>query len=124
MTAVRRLAAVAWLALSFGLARPAAAAELVMFDAPGCGWCARWKAEVGAVYPRTDEGRRLPLRVVAGMRPPAGLVALARPIAYTPTFVVADSGREIGRITGYAGEAMFWEALAAIVGKVPAGAAH
>ncbi len=41
----------------------AVAAELVMFESPGCPWCARWHAEVGPGYGRSDEGKRAPLRI-------------------------------------------------------------
>ena len=40
---------------------PCRAAELVMFETPGCTWCAAWDAEIGRVYPLTDEGKAAPL---------------------------------------------------------------
>ena len=33
---------------------------------------------------------------------------LEEPVLYTPTFVLADHGVEIGRITGYQSEGAFW----------------
>ncbi|MBF0129831.1 MAG: hypothetical protein HQL33_07545 [Alphaproteobacteria bacterium] len=82
-----------------------------MFDNPGCGWCARWKREVGAVYGKTDEGRILPLRAIVGRTPPPGDFSLERPIVVTPTFVVVEGGRERTRIVGYPGESAFWQLL-------------
>lgn len=91
------------------------AAELVMFEVPGCAWCAKWHAEIGGIYPRTPEGLRLPLRAITGRVPPAGDFALDRPVTYTPTFVVVDGGREAGRITGYPGNAYFWQMLGQLI---------
>ncbi|MEO5373629.1 MAG: thioredoxin family protein [Alphaproteobacteria bacterium] len=94
----------------------AASAELVMFESQACGWCVRWRQEVGSLYAGTAEGRRLPLRTVEGLHPPAGAsFTLERPVTYTPTFVVVDHDRERGRITGYAGDSLFWEALARLI---------
>ena len=60
-----RLAGWVWLALVMlitGAPARLAAAELLMFDEPGCPWCRKWDAEVGGAYPKSDEGRRAPLR--------------------------------------------------------------
>ncbi|MBT9289530.1 hypothetical protein [Prosthecodimorpha staleyi] len=97
-------------------ASPAAAWELIMVERPGCAWCARWTREVGPVYARTDEGRRAPLRRVDIDAAPAE-VTLRAPLLFTPTFVLADRGREIGRITGYADDGMFWGLLGAMIAK-------
>lgn len=96
----------------------AAAAELVMFEEPGCPWCARWDAEVGRVYANTDEGRRLPLRRLRrGEALPPDLPRVKGVFA-TPTFVVIACGQEIGRIVGYPGEAFFYGLLGELIGKI------
>jgi hypothetical protein len=38
-------------------------------------------------------------------------VDLARPISFTPTFVLVEDGRELARIEGYPGEDFFWGLL-------------
>jgi hypothetical protein len=94
---------------------PATALELVMFERSGCAWCLRWDREVSAGYIASPEGQRAPLRRVsldrgtAGAKP--GDMALTPPVFYTPTFVLIDNGRELGRITGYADNATFWGLL-------------
>lgn len=93
-------------------ALPVQAAELVMFEREGCVWCQRWEREIGSVYPRTPEGRRAPLRHVSLDRPVPAEFRLDPPIRYTPTFVLMENGREIGRITGYIGDDAFWGLLA------------
>lgn len=95
------------------------AAELVMFDRAGCAWCLRWEKEIGPVYPKTEEGRLLPLRRISLDRPLPDGLGLAAPVRYTPTFVILDEGREIGRITGYIGEYAFWGLLSDMVAKFP-----
>lgn len=97
----------------------AVAAELVMFERLGCVWCLRWEREIGPIYPRTDEGRIAPLRHVSLDRGPPTGMNLAEPVFYTPTFVLMEDGREIGRITGYIGDDAFWGLLSGLVGKLP-----
>ena len=49
-------------------------------------------------------------------------ITLAAPVVYTPTFVVVDGGREIGRITGFINDEAFWgllDTLAAKLERVP-----
>jgi len=96
------------------------AAELVMFERDGCIWCARWDHDVGPIYPKTDEAKLLPLRRVNIDRAGAPDLALASPVRFTPTFVVIDHGREVGRITGYINDDAFWGLLGALAAKIPA----
>jgi thioredoxin-related protein len=89
-----------------------------MFERAGCPWCQRWDREVGASYMKSDEARRLPLRRVdIDARTKAG-IALLSPVIFTPTFVVVDDGREVGRITGYINDDMFWGLLTALAAKL------
>jgi hypothetical protein len=98
---------------------PARAAELVMLERPGCAWCQRWDEEVAPAYPRTAEGRRAPLRRVDVTQPwPRDLGAI-RTDAYTPTFILVESGREISRLRGYPGNAFFWSLLDEMLAALP-----
>ncbi len=98
----------------------ARAAELVVFERAGCVWCARWNAEVGATYAKTAESRKAALRRVdLADGVPADLARL-RPVVFTPTFVLVEEGREIGRIEGYADEAFFYAYLGGLIGKLEA----
>lgn len=94
------------------------AAELVMFEQVGCIYCQRWDREVGALYERTDEARAMPLRRIDIRDQKASGIALAAPVRYTPTFVVAENGREVGRITGYSNDNAFWGLLDALAAKL------
>src|SRR5690606_22977543 len=79
----------------------AGAAELLMLEQPGCAWCARFNAEIAPAWPKTEEGRRAPLRRVDITEPwPDDLKHVARE-RFTPTFVLMEDGKEIGRIRGY-----------------------
>lgn len=96
----------------------ARAAELVVFERAGCPWCIRWNREVAPVYPLSEEGKRAPLRrvdITAGVPPDLGFVA---PVRFTPTFVLVDKGREIGRLIGYMGEDAFWGMLGRLLQSV------
>lgn len=101
----------------FGLAAPTFAGDLrlFMFDQPGCIYCARWEAEIGPIYPVTDEAKAAPLTHI-GIRDalPEGVV-LDRPVTLTPTFVLLDDGQETGRLEGYPGEDFFWFLLGELI---------
>lgn len=106
--------AAVWMLASGAVAR---AAELVLFERKGCIYCARWLAEVGPVYPLTDVGKRAPLRRVdlAVERAPE---TLTTPVRFTPTFVLMQNDREVGRIVGYMDDATFWGRLNALVARL------
>src|SRR3954468_15818090 len=93
--------------LLLGLAVETQAAELLMYRRAGCPWCQAWDEAIGPAYPKSDLGRLLPLRTVELDRDEPPAIALARPVLFTPTFVLVDEGREIGRIEGYPGQDFF-----------------
>ena len=95
------------------------AAELVMFEEPGCTWCQRWDAEVAPAYPLSPQGRMAPLRRVHIRDQATAGVSLERPVTGTPTFVLADEGREVGRIVGYPGPAYFYGQLDRLLERLP-----
>ncbi len=109
-----------WLMLAFCLWLPAAAqaAELIMFEQANCEWCEAWREEIGPIYPKTEEGRLAPLRRVDIFAERPADLAFVRGIRFTPTFVLVEKGREIGRITGYSGEDFFWGYLEKLIARL------
>lgn len=107
------------LSVLLGSAGSLQAAELLMFEEPGCVWCRRWHAEVGPGYPRSSEGRLAPLRRIHISSQDFSGVLLDRRITATPTFVLVDEGREIGRITGYPGSDFFYGLLDELLRRLP-----
>lgn len=104
------------IALLLPAASPAAAAmELLMFEQPGCIYCARWDAEVSPEYSKTAEGRTAPLRRLDFHSPVPSDLTIERSPAFTPTFVLVVDGVERGRIEGYPGEDFFWTLLADLI---------
>ena len=93
-------------------------AELVMFERGGCVWCQRWNRDIGPVYDKAAEAKLLPLRRIDLDRQTADGIKLAAPVRYTPTFVVVDNGREVGRITGYINDDSFWGLLGALAARL------
>lgn len=106
-----------------GFALPAQAAELVYVHQAGCGYCVRWERDVGGTYPRTEEGKRAPLRPVELRDDALKSLQLSRGVRYTPTFLLVENGAEIGRIEGYSGEDFFWGRLARLLDLLPRRAA-
>jgi hypothetical protein len=103
------------------LAGSAQAAELVMFRRAGCQWCAAWDREIGPIYAKTELGRRAPLRMVELDRGVEPALRTRSSVRYTPTFVLAEGGQELGRIEGYPGDAFFWGLLERLLERLPPG---
>lgn len=100
------------LALLFAItALPALAAELVMVEQPGCAYCRQWDREISEVYPKTPEGQAAPLVRVQISTLDKEPFTPARPVNFTPTFLLVEDGRELARIEGYPGEDFFWGML-------------
>ena len=96
------------------------AAELIMFESKICEWCDAWHAEIGPIYPKTDEGKRAPLRTVDIHDARPGDLTDIEGVRFTPTFVLlGDEGQEVGRINGYPGEDFFWGLLGELIAKLP-----
>ena len=112
--AIAALASLCLLTLSHSLA----AAELIMFERRGCPYCARWNAEVAPAYVKTKEGQRAPLRRYDLDQGQPKEITLKSPVIYTPTFVLVEDNREVGRITGYADNGMFWGTLTQLLAKL------
>ena len=110
------LAAILTLPLLGRSARAAdgAAVTLIMVDEPGCQYCRKWDAEIGRGYPRTKEGRFAPLMRVRRKSPQ---LSGFNPVIYTPTFILARRGQELGRITGYPGAEYFYAELGDLLAK-------
>jgi len=93
------------------LATPAEAeTRLLMAEEAGCFWCARWNEEIAHIYPKTAEGRTAPLERF-DLHSETPDVAFAKRVHFTPTFILIDDGKELGRIEGYPGEDFFWGLL-------------
>lgn len=99
---------------------PLFAAQLVMIEQKYCSWCDRWNEEIGGIYAQTDEGRRAPLRRIDIADPPPADLRLGARANFTPTFVLVEKGREIGRIEGYPGDHFFWPMLGKLLERLPA----
>ena len=92
--------------------------ELLIFEEPGCPWCARWRQEIGPAYPKSVEGRRAPVRHIMIHEQHRAGVTLTLPITVSPTFVLSDGTKEVGRISGYPGQDFFWGMLAELIAKL------
>lgn len=98
---------------------PAVAAQLIIVEQENCHWCQKWQQEVGQTYGSTPVALIAPLRRVdLHERKPADLshLDLGR---YTPTFILFEQGREVGRIRGYPGIDSFWYMLKQQLAKLP-----
>jgi len=96
------------------------AAELIMFEHAGCAWCETFDREIAPIYPKTEEGRRAPLRRVSIDNPVPPDLAFVEVERIAPVFVLIHNGQEIGRIRGYPGEDHFWGLLGELMKKLDA----
>ncbi|MCB8823502.1 thioredoxin family protein [Microvirga rosea] len=95
------------------------AAELVMVRRSGCPYCQTWDRMIGPVYSKSDIGRQFPIRMVDLDRDPPLEAKLDRAVYFTPTFILVEEGREVGRIEGYPGEDFFWGLLEKLGRSLP-----
>ena len=92
---------------------------LIMFDEPGCYWCEQWLEEIGPIYPKTLAGQAAPLSVIGiSEKLPTGIELTSTPV-YTPTFILTQNGKEVGKIEGYPGEDFFWWFLEEMLREFP-----
>jgi hypothetical protein len=100
------------------LASRASAAELLVISSAHCPYCLAWEREIGRGYAATEEGRRAPpRRFDINQGRPAGFDKINM-VEVTPTFILVERGREIGRIEGYSGGRAFWANLRALLARV------
>lgn len=95
------------------------AAELLMIEEKGCFWCEAWNKDISQVYPKTSEGQSAPLRRVDIKSDIEQQVTLKQSVHFTPTFLLIEDGKEVGRIEGYPGEDFFWGILGKILKDLP-----
>ena len=92
------------------------AAELIMVEQQGCYYCLEWKDQLGHIYPKTPEGKYAPLKTI-DITEVDKLKGLQRDVIFTPTFVLMEDNKELGRLEGYSSEDFFWELLELILEK-------
>jgi len=108
-----------WLVLS-GLSISANAAELLVIEQDFCPYCERFNNEIAEAYPKTEEGKRAPLkRIDLHDTWPAEYKDIRREM-FTPVFILVENGKEIDRLTGYPGDEYFWFLLDEMLQKLPA----
>ena len=93
------------------------ATELIMVEREGCPYCAKWQRDVGAIYPKSSESKVAPLRLVQ-LENGQPNVQLGKPVRFTPTFLLVDEGREVGRITGNMNDSMLWGLLDSMLARL------
>ena len=82
-----------------------------MVDQRACVYCVRFNRQIAETYPNTVAGQIAPLRRVSRLKKwPADLAGIT-PAYATPTFILIDEGREVGRFAGYSKPENFWMRL-------------
>jgi hypothetical protein len=100
---------------------PAAAAQLIVVEDNRCEPCIRFERSVGNYYDSTPQGRKAPLRRVnIAAKVPGDLanITIQGSIRGTPTFVLIDSGREIGMFDGFPSSEIFWQRIDGLLQQV------
>ncbi len=101
----------------FSASHSLAQTKLLMFETKGCYWCEKWREEVGVIYNKTPEGKLAILQVEPLTKAAQKQYDLKSAIFYSPTFVLIDDKKEIGRIEGYPGADFFWGMLEKLIEK-------
>ena len=96
---------------------PACGLNLIMFETRGCIYCKKWHEDIGAAYPKSEEGKIAPLRRIEMIENFQDQFKLNAPINVSPTFVLVSEKSEVGRIIGYQGDEFFWFLLSELLAK-------
>lgn len=89
-----------------------------MIESDDCPYCQRFHAEIGVAYPKTEEGRLAPLRILDISKPmPVELANIERAFV-TPTFILVNNNTEVDRLLGYPGDEYFWFLLGEMLEKL------
>ncbi|WP_348271089.1 hypothetical protein [Aureimonas sp. Leaf454] len=100
------------------------AAELLMFEQRACPFCEAFLREIAPDYPRSRAGGRAPLRRVDIWESRTGGIEGLDPAVFTPTFVLVEDGREVGRLMGYPGRRYFYAEIDALIDRLASGDAE
>ena len=95
----------------------AASTQLIMVEQDDCPYCEKFHHEIRPAYPKTDEGRTAPLRIVMLHDEWPAEFSTINKATVTPTFILIEDNREIDRIVGYPGDEYFWFLLGEMLDK-------
>ena len=95
---------------------PAYAFELLMAHNPGCGICQKFIKEVAVDYNDSKIAEKLPLVIISVSEQPEWFKQAYREnrikvIRGTPTFIIWNGRKELGRIIGYHSKDRFYDRL-------------
>ena len=85
--------------------------ELIFITSEYCPFCKAWEQDIGSLYHRTTYAKQAPLRRIDVAEVDFELPEIVEDVVGTPTFLIFQDGREIGRIEGYQSPEMFFWAL-------------
>ena len=91
------------------------AAELLVFEAKGCGYCFIFRRDVVPGYLRSPRARNVPMRFIDVNRVDLERLPLRKPLSILPTVVLMENGREVDRITGYMGPEPFFHMVSRLI---------
>ena len=94
------------------------AAQLLMIEEEHCPYCERFNHEIAPIYPKTAEGKQAPLRRIDLADGWPADLSFVKPEQLTPTFILIDNDRELGRLYGYQGDEFFWFLLGELLAKL------
>lgn len=77
--------------------------ELLLVEAEGCAYCQLLRQQVLPLYRTGTAARRVPIRFVDVSHIAYDSPLLTSPVTIVPTAVLLSDGREVARVTGYAG---------------------
>lgn len=114
-----RFKAMMYAALAGLASLPAQAAQMLVLEQPGCPYCAKFEKEIAPIWDKTDEGKKAELRRVDITKDWPEDIEFVDRTRLTPTFVLIDEGKELGRLRGYPGDQYFWYLIDDLLAKLP-----
>jgi len=95
-----------------------ATAQLLMIEETNCPYCKRFNDEIAPAYPNTTEGKLAPLKRINLDDGWPDALSHINSESLTPTFILLQDNREVGRLHGYQGDEFFWFLLGELLEKL------
>ena len=91
------------------------AAELLVFETKGCGYCFIFRRDVVPGYLQSPRARDVPMRFIDVQQADLTRLRLRTPPTMLPTVVLMEHGREVDRISGYMGPEPFYHMVSRLM---------
>ena len=101
------------------VAAGAATMELLVFESARCAYCPLIRRDVLPRYRLSPRAAAVPMRFINLDEIDPDRLNLRQPLTIMPTIILMRDGAEVDRIGGYIGPELFFQAISAMMNRLP-----